>query len=229
VKTALQRRKSVRPFEIKSVENNGEFSGYGSVFNVKDSYGDIVIPGAFSNTLTDWGTKNKLPKMLWQHDSTEPIGVWTEMKEDAHGLFVKGRILLDAGPTERRAYEHIKAGSIDGLSIGYTIAPKGISYDKEQDAYLLKQVNLWEVSPVTFPANGEAGIDAVKSIVDAGPREFERFLREAGLSRSQAKGLMARGFDGLRDPRDADETEDEVVKMAENLLGKMRALRAEGK
>lgn len=217
------RRKSVA-FEVKEVKNTGEFEGYGSVFNVKDSYGDIVIPGAFATSLEEWGKKSKLPKMLWQHDTAEPIGVYLSMKEDDKGLFVKGKILIDAGPTEKRAHEHLKAGSVDSLSIGYSILPGGLSYDKDQQAYLLKQLKLWEVSLVTFPANPEATIDAVKSAIESGPKEFERFLRDAGMSRSQAKGLMARGFDGLRDLREAGDDEDlaEVVKLAKETLNNMR-------
>lgn len=201
----LQTKRITRPFEIKSISAEGEFAGYGSVFGVKDSYGDVVIKGAFAKSLEEWGKKNKLPKMLWQHKMTEPIGVWSKMKEDDHGLYVEGRILLSAGDLERRAYEHLKAGSVDSLSIGYSIAPGGYEYDKNSDAFFLKQIDLWEVSPVTFPANPDATIDSVKSAIEGGPKEFERFLRDAGLSRSQAKGLMARGFEGLRDLREADD------------------------
>lgn len=210
-------------FEVKEVKETGEFSGYGSVFNVKDSYKDMVIKGAFLNSLDAWAKKNKLPKMLWQHDTREPIGVYSEMKEDDHGLYVKGRILLDAGPTERRAYEHMKAGSVDSLSIGYTIPKGGYEYSKDFDAYLLKQIDLWEVSPVTFPANPAALVDAVKSAVQGGPKEFERFLRDAGLSRNEAKALMSKGFDGIRDLRDAGDEEAEAVKNAINALSALRA------
>lgn len=215
-------RKSVRPFKVKEVKENGEFSGYGSVFDVKDAYGDIVIKGAFANSLADWESKGKLPKMLWQHQIDEPLGTYKIMKEDDHGLYVEGKILVDAGPTEKRAYEHLKAGSIDSMSIGYMIPSGGLEYDKEKDAYLLKQIDLWEVSLVTFPANTEAMVDQVKTLIASGPKDFERFLREAGLSRSQAKGLMARGFDGLRDLRDADEDSQGVVKSLESMLNALK-------
>jgi uncharacterized protein len=222
------RRKAVVPFErTKEVSGTGTFSGYGSVFNVKDAYGDIVIPGAFAKSLADWKKKGKMPKMLWQHDTHEPIGPWTKMEEDETGLAVEGQILVDAGPLEKRAYAHLKAGTIDSLSIGYSIAPKGYEYDQEQDAFLLKQINLWEVSLVTFPANPDALIDSVKSVLD-NPREFERFLRDAGLSRSQAKGLMSRGYDGLRDLREAEDGDlKEVMKSLQKSIDTMRELRAE--
>lgn len=212
------------PIHLKSVSDKGEFTGYASVFDVKDDYGDIVIKGAFAKSLVDWSADGKLPKMLWQHQVAEPVGVYSKMVEDDRGLYVEGRILVDAGPTERRTYEHLKAGSIDGLSIGYTIPSGGIEYDKGRDAYLLKQIDLWEVSLVTFAANPEATVEQVKSATQS-ERDFERFLRDAGLSRSQAKGVVARGFAGLRDLREA-ETEDRVMKAAEQTLATLRALRA---
>ena len=221
-------KKLVRPFEIKSLEKDGTFTGYGSVIDVKDYYGDIVIKGAFAKSLDEWKAKGALPPMLWQHDAAEPIGTYSKMQEDDHGLMVEGRILLEAGPVEQRAYQHVKAGSVRGLSIGYSIAPGGLEYDKAQDAYLLKQLNLWEVSPVTFPANDQAEIGTVKSAIDGGPKEFERFLRDAGLSRSQAKGLMARGFDSLRELRDADDEDGikDAVNTMQKTLDTMRGLRA---
>lgn len=214
-------RRSTHEFQVKEITEAGEFSGYGSVFNVKDSYGDIVIKGAFAKSLEDWKAKGKMPKMLWQHDSREPIGVWTSMKEDDKGLYVEGRILRDAGDLEKRAYAHLKAGSVDSLSIGYSLSPEGVEYNQEEDAYLLKQINLWEVSPVTFPANPDALIDTVKSAITNGPKEFERFLRDAGLSRSQAKGLMAFGYDGLREADDGQKQDESL----EKLLNNLRALR----
>jgi len=224
--SATLRRKQFA-FEVKEVGADGTFAGYGSVFGVKDQQGDIVVPGAFDRTLKEWGTKGALPPMLWQHDQHEPIGGYTQMTPDEKGLFVKGKILLNAGPTEVRAYEHLKAGSVRGLSIGYSMFAGGTEYDKANDAYMLKAINLWELSVVTFPANPEALVDSVKSILETGaPKEFERFLRDAGLSREQAKGLMARGYEALR-LRDAghEENFETVVKQMQSNLTTLRALR----
>lgn len=218
-------RKSIRPFQVKEITDSGEFTGYGSVFGVKDWYDDIVIKGAFAKSLADWKEKGKLPKMLWQHDVNEPIGIYAEMKEDDHGLFVKGKILKEAGPTEKRAYEHLKAGSIDSMSIGYTIGAGGIEYSKEDDAFMLKEIDLWEVSLVTFPANPEATVSEVKGLIEKGPKEFERFLRDAGLSRSQAKGLMSRGYEGLRDLREADDEGLQLAQQLEKAFSNLRASR----
>ncbi|MFW1676446.1 HK97 family phage prohead protease [Pontibacter sp. JAM-7] len=195
------------PLTIKAVSDSGEFEGYGSVFGNKDSDSDIVVAGAFAASLAEWNSKNRFPAMLWQHDMHEPIGVYTEMKEDEHGLYVKGRLLIEDDPLAKRAHAHMKAGSLGGMSIGYRL--KDWDYDDNKNAWLLKEIDLWEVSLVTFPANEEARISNVKSALDRGvtprPSDVERALREVGFSKSQAQGFMAKGYDAIS-PRDADAT-----------------------
>lgn len=203
----LKRRIDV-PLEVKSVNDAGEFEGYGSVFGVKDSYGDIVVPGAFAKSLSDWSKKERLPAMLWQHKMSEPIGVYSEMREDDRGLYVKGRLLIEGDPLAVRAHTHMKAGSLTGLSIGYIL--NEWEYNKDKDAWLLKEIDLWEVSPVTFPANDEARIEDVKAAITHGEtptqKSIERILRDAGLSRTQAKAFMSGGY-GALSQRDAGELE----------------------
>lgn len=211
----------VAPFEFKASGEDGSFTGYGSVFGVRDSYGDVVERGAFKASLDVWAGKKKLPKMLYQHRTGEPIGVWTRMVEDEKGLAVEGRLLLEV-QRAKEAYALMKAGALDGLSIGYV--PVKEAWDKDTQTNRLKEIDLWEVSPVTFGANPEALIEGVKAAVES-PREFERFLREAGLSRSQAKGLMARGYEGLRDLREAGGEELEAVK--QEILSLTRAMGAQ--
>ncbi|WP_074025397.1 HK97 family phage prohead protease [Xenorhabdus eapokensis] len=193
------------PLKIKSVSDSGEFEGYGSVFGVKDSYDDIVLPGAFANTLKQWGDKGSLPALLWQHRMDEPIGIYTEMKEDETGLYLKGRLLIDDDPLAKRAHAHMKAGSLSGLSIGYIL--KDWEYDRSKEAFLLKELDLWEVSLVTFPANDEARVGNVKSAFARGElpsqKSIERVLRDVGLSRTQAKAFMAEGY-GALSLRDAE-------------------------
>lgn len=195
------------PLKLKSVSESGEFEGYGSVFGVKDSYDDIVVPGAFTSSLAAWKAKNALPSMLWQHQIAEPIGVYTEMREDDVGLFVKGRLLIDDDPLARRAHAHMKAGSLTGLSIGYIL--KDWEYDRTKEAFLLKDIDLWEVSPVTFPSNDEARVSDVKSAFARGDlpsqKSIERVLRDVGLSRTQAKAFMSGGYSTLS-LRDAEDT-----------------------
>ncbi|MEY0008632.1 HK97 family phage prohead protease [Providencia rettgeri] len=194
------------PLKIKSVTDSGEFEGYGSVFGVKDSYADIVMPGAFLNSLNQWKEKESLPAMLWQHKMSEPIGIYTEMREDSTGLYVKGRLLIDDDPLSKRAHAHMKAGSLSGLSIGYIL--KDWEYDRNKDAFLLKEIDLWEVSLVTFPSNDEARVSDVKSAFARGElptqKSIERVLRDVGLSRIQAKAFMAKGYDALS-LRDAEQ------------------------
>lgn len=193
------------PLKLKSVSDSGEFEGYGSVFGVKDSYDDVVVPGAFSGSLQAWKEKNSLPAMLWQHQMDEPIGVYTEMKEDDVGLYVKGRLLIDDDPLAKRAHAHMKAGSLTGLSIGYML--KDWEYDRTKEVFLLKEIDLWEVSPVTFPSNDEARVSDVKSAFARGEmpsqKSIERVLRDVGLSRTQAKAFMAGGY-GALPQRDAE-------------------------
>lgn len=196
-------------FKVKSVTDTGEFEGYGSVFGVKDSYSDIIVKGAFQKSLDRWKEKGQMPAMLWQHKMDEPIGIYTEMSEDDNGLILKGRLLIEDDPLAKRAHAHMKAGSLSGLSIGYTL--NEYDYDKEKDAFILKDIDLWEVSVVTFPANEEARISDVKTAVKAGlektlddgeipqPALVERCLRDAGFTRKQSKAFMANGFKALRD------------------------------
>ena len=194
------------PLKLKSVSDSGEFEGYGSVFGVKDSHDDIILPGAFATSLAAWKSKGGMPAMLWQHQMAEPIGVYTEMKEDEVGLFVKGRLLIDDDPLAKRAHAHMKAGSLTGLSIGYVL--KDWEYDRDKDAFILKNIELWEVSPVTFPSNDEARVSDVKSAFARGdtpaPKNIERVLRDVGLSRTQAKAFMASGYSALSQRDAAD-------------------------
>lgn len=208
------------PLTVKSVSDTGEFEGYGSVFGVEDSYGDVVVRGAFSASLERWAAKGRLPALLWQHNMSEPIGVYTEMREDETGLYVKGRLLIDADPLAKRAHGHMKAGSLSGLSIGYML--DDYEYDKEKGIWILKAIDLWEVSLVTFPANDEARISDVKSLLERGetppPSKVEKALREVGFSGTQAKAFMAKGYSAIT-PREAGA--DEALQTLKSLIAKM--------
>lgn len=208
------------PLTVKSVSDTGEFEGYGSVFGVEDSYGDVVVRGAFSASLERWAAKGRLPALLWQHNMSEPIGVYTEMREDDTGLYVKGRLLIDADPLAKRAHGHMKAGSLSGLSIGYML--DDYEYDKEKGIWILKAIDLWEVSLVTFPANDEARISDVKSLLERGetppPSKVEKALREVGFSGTQAKAFMAKGYSAIT-PREAGA--DEALQSLKSLIAKM--------
>lgn len=182
----------------------GVIEGYGSVFDVVDQGGDIVAQGAFSKSLQ----VGRKVKMLAQHDPNRVIGVWDEMAEDGNGLRVKGRILttVNAG---REAYELVKAGAMDGLSIGYRTVK---SMDRNGRRVIM-QADLWEVSLVTFPMNEAARVDSVKA-ADMARDELERLLTlRAGLSRSVARKLLASGYDGIKDMRGAVDGADELAEL----------------
>lgn len=177
-----------------------EFEGYGSVFGVVDSYQDVVLPGAFQATLAKAMATSRMPAMLWQHDPSQVIGVWRVMQEDSRGLYVKGE-LADT-QLGREAYALLKLGALSGLSIGYSVT--GERYDRTRDVRELTGIELWETSLVTFPANAESRVAAVKDAQALGYRGLERILREAGLSRSEAKAIASGGMRALRDAADVD-------------------------
>lgn len=215
----MKLKRIARPFELKSVTDEGTFAGYGSVFGNEDSYGDVVEPGAFAETLKTWAKKGGLPPMLWQHRHDEPIGIYEKMFEDDHGLYVEGRLLIDDDPLAKRAHAHMKAGSIGGLSIGYSIPKGGGTWDDEAGVYRLSQIRLWELSVVTFPANEEATIDTVKALdfIET-ERDFEMFLRDAGLSRADAKAAAGHGWKGVQARRDVGSDDALEVQQFRDLL-----------
>jgi HK97 family phage prohead protease len=131
-------------------------SGYASLFGLRDQGGDVVQKGAYALSLKAMAAAGCQVKMLWQHDPAQPIGVWDEVREDARGLFVKGRILIEV-EKGREAAALLTAGAIDGLSIGY----KTVKAERDgKGNRLLSQLELWEVSLVTFPMLQEARVSA---------------------------------------------------------------------
>ncbi|MGB1540284.1 MAG: HK97 family phage prohead protease, partial [Rickettsiales bacterium] len=141
------------------LDDAGRFSGYASIFNVVDNQNDLMAEGAFKQTLLE---NQGDVKLLWQHDFAEPIGVFTKIVEDARGLYVEGRLLLDI-QRAKEAHALLKAGAIGGLSIGYV--PVKYRIDPETGVRILEEVALYEVSVVTFPANAHATVQAVKETV----------------------------------------------------------------
>ncbi len=177
-------------FELKALNDDGSFDGYGSVFGVKDSYDEIVEQGAFAESLAAHRSKGTMPALLWQHRSGEPIGVYTEMAEDGIGLKVSGQLALKTS-RGAEAYELLKMKAISGLSIGFVTRED--SYDRVTRIRTLKRVDIWECSLVTFPANDSARVQGVKNIeLIESIRDAEKYLRDAGFSRSEAVALLSR-------------------------------------
>jgi uncharacterized protein len=188
-------------FELKGLTEEGTFEGYGSVFGVVDAYEEVVAPGAFQASLAFHKANGTMPKLLWQHNAREPIGVFTEMSEDGKGLLVRGKICLET-QTGKEAYALLKMGAVDGLSIGFFT--KRYEYDRETGIMTLLEIDLWEVSVVTFPANGDARIDGVKADLPKTPRDFEKFLRDQGFPKAMARGITGKGFEAGRDAQEPD-------------------------
>lgn len=140
-------RKFSRFGEMLKVQDNSVIQGYASLFGAVDQGGDVVAPGAYSASLTALETSGSRVKMLWQHDPMQPIGVWEELREDSRGLWVKGRLLTEIARGGEAA-ALIAAGAIEGLSIGYRTKR---ARQADSGRRVLTEVELWEVSLVTFP------------------------------------------------------------------------------
>lgn len=167
---------------------NGLIEGYASTFGTVDGAGDTVLPGAFAESLENRSTP---VRMFYQHDRSQVIGKWLEIREDDVGLFVVGE--LTPGHTlANDVYASLKHGAIDGLSIGFRPAKDGMK-KIAGGGRILGKVDLVEISAVTLPANTEATILNVKSDIESidSLRECEKFLRDAGFSRSMAKAFIS--------------------------------------
>lgn len=196
--------------EVKSLSDDGKFAGYGSVFGVKDSYNDIVEKGAFAASLDRMSRDGEFVRMLWQHNWDEPIGVYPVLKEDDHGLYNEGELVMEV-QRAKEAHALMKRGALRGMSIGYV--PKVSEVDKKSGITVLKEVDLWEISLVTFPANPAAKVTQVRSV-----RDFERMLtRDAGFSRSEALIIINEGFKALEGTRDAADDEAALKALADNI------------
>ena len=200
---------------IKAEEGEeGTFYGYGSIFNNTDLGNDVVVNGAFTKSLARTGPKGV--KLLYQHKSDMPIGVFEEIEEDGKGLKVKGRLALGT-QAGREAYELLKMGALDGLSIGFRVSPKGQEYDGKSKKRFIKEVDLMEISLVTFPMNPKARVRSVKG-EEVSIREWENGMRDAfALSRSEAK-VAAKAVHEAFNQRDADESKSDVAVSAINSL-----------
>ncbi|GBF27113.1 hypothetical protein MnTg02_02158 [bacterium MnTg02] len=189
--------------DLKRVDADGLFEGYASLFGREDQGHDVVLPGAFRDSLRSRRVNGI--KMLFQHDPNELIGAWIEIREDAKGLYVKGKLMLEVARA-REILSLMRAGVLDGLSIGFrTVIGRR---DSKTGVRHLQKIDLWEISVVTFPMLADARISSVKRRLFAGAlpteREFERWLtRDAGLTRSQARTVIGSGFKALTAMQDA--------------------------
>ena len=210
--------REVRSFalQIKAAGDDGTVEGYGSVFGVRDNYDDVISKGAFVQSLKDHKAAGTMPAMLWQHSADHPIGIWTEMVEDDKGLRIKGQLAMET-VKGKEAHALLKLGAINGLSIGFM--SKQWVYDRDTEVRTLTEIDLWEVSLVTFPANEKARITNVKASPDevTTPKDAERALREAGFSKADATALVARVMRMGEERRESAQSTAQAMKAAYRL------------
>jgi HK97 family phage prohead protease len=227
----------------------GSFAGYLAVFGNQDSNDDVIEPGAFAKTLSEYRMAGAMPPMLLNHagipfgavttTSLLPIGVWTEMVEDSKGLAVKGR--LDPMDTDlgKQIYAGLRNRTVKGLSIGFTATEFKRGTKADGPNRFISALKLYEGSIVWSPGNPLANVDSVKSSLDAilhqtrqrlgieifdikNVRHIDTLLREAGMSRSEAKATLARGFkSSMTTPREAGATS-----ALDGLLAELRSVNA---
>ena len=229
MQTALNLR-----LDIKRL-SQGQFEGYGSTFGNVDKGGDVVVQGAFAQTLADHKAGGTMPAMFWMHRPDQVPGAWLDMREDEDGLYVKGQLAETSLGGEMRALLEMKA--VRGLSIGYRTIESDFTRSGER---LLKQVDLVEVSIVSLAMNPLAAVNAVKARLSSNgeyvptEREFEGTLRDAGLSRQVARHICAKIFDesapggmpggsGLREADSIDSDVTEALSKMHGLLDRIGA------
>jgi HK97 family phage prohead protease len=219
-------------FKVKAADDEGQIEGYVSVFGVRDSYNEVVMPGAFADSLAKHKREGTNPLMLWQHNPDEPIGVWNELSDDGTGLNGKGQLLKGVKRADE-ALIMLKAGAIQGMSIGYRevdVTPA----DATNPRKLLK-LDLLEASIVSFPANRRARVDSVKSegrfanfaqrLRDGDPpsiKEFEDILREAGVPKAMAVQIASVGY--AKAVRSDSEGSEAIVKSMGDAIASLKAI-----
>ncbi|MEM7671083.1 MAG: HK97 family phage prohead protease [Pseudomonadota bacterium] len=179
-------------FECKA-SSQGTVEGIASVFNgPPDSHGDVVAAGAFHKSLSSHAKAKTSPAMLWSHDQSRPVGKWIKLSETQNGLEVKGQVNLKTA-AGRDAFEHLRAGDMTGLSIGFNIPSGGASY--EGNKRIVREIELHEISLVALPSQNLARVKEVRSLQSRA--EFRDLLRNQGFPRRAAEKLATGGWPAL--------------------------------
>ncbi|MGX1087429.1 HK97 family phage prohead protease [Pseudomonas sp. AP3_22 TE3818] len=178
------------PFELKTVDDAGNFEGYAAVFNNVDLGDDVILPGAFTRVKT---TRSGKLKLALYHDLTRLVGL-ADFTQDDHGLLVKGKV-NQAVSYAKDAYELMRAGILDSMSIGFNTLKADFEERAGRTVRIIKEAELWEASFVPFGMNPEAQVLSVKSDI----RLFENALRDRmGLSQKEAAAVASLGYPALR-------------------------------
>ena len=215
--------------EVKEIDADGRIVGYAAVYGNVDRGGDVILPGAFAKSCERNRVEGYRPKMLWQHDPSQVIGVWDTITEDSKGLLTQGRVLSKVAKGAE-VLELLRAKAIDGLSIGYKTIDAEMRPTERGAIREIKEAELWETSVVTFPMNTEATVTDVKQLQS--PREVERLLIKSGVPSRFAKLLSLYGFEGAmarlnkesRDEAEAKATQEAISSLLANLNGLKEAL-----
>lgn len=210
--------------DLKSVDADGAFEGYASLFGREDLSRDVVVRGAFADSLRARGARGI--RMLFQHDPAQPIGVWDEIAEDAKGLYARGRLMAEVSKA-REVMSLMKAGALDGLSIGFKAIKA--KRDARSGVRRLEKIDLWEISVVTFPMLPDARVASLKARPFAAgvptARDVERWLtRDGGLTRGEARALMRDGVKGFQALREAGLGESEAARLAQRMRDAARRI-----
>lgn len=194
------------PIEIKEVDiEKGVFEGHAAVFDNIDAVGDVIVPGAFNASIKRKGVRGI--RLLWQHNPSKPIGVFKELREDETGLYFKAQLALGGNvPQALEAHELLQMGAVDRMSIGFNVAKRDdMEWDRDRNVRVIKKVDLWEASVVTFPANPKARVRRVKSMEDFSEEDMRGILHNVseytigalGIRASAQKKLVADTVDAL--------------------------------
>src|SRR6185436_12724282 len=236
----FEEKRLARPFTVKSVDDAGTIEGHGAVFDyphetsswaLGPEWKDIIRPGAFSKTLAEHKKIGTVPMMLWMHQRGNIPGAWRSAAEDGDGLALQGQVSKAAiSPSGVPVYELLKMGAVTGLSIGFRVTKH--SLDQEKKTREILSVELSEVSIVDIPGGPRARITDVKGHDPKNIQFLEGVLRDAGLSRKEAKALLAEGFGALRDAaaeeppnlRDADRDGGSTESIADLIRGLAKAV-----
>jgi HK97 family phage prohead protease len=220
--------RQTRDFNLKlnDVGGDGIIEGYASVFDVVDSYKDVIAPGAFKRTLAAWKASGRKLPVLWQHDEYNPIGVTLDAMEDETGLAVRAQLITEVQQA-RDAHALAKAGALGGMSIGFSIPNKASDgnaatvWDEERQVQIIREVRLWEYSLVTFPANEAATIDNVKAAanaLEAATATFAAHYSDTIKLLREMRTLLETAQRPDRTSRDTDAALTDVLSEARQLL-----------
>lgn len=204
--------------EVKA-SGQGVVEGLASVFNgPPDSFGDVVAPGAFAKSIASHRAEKTSPLMLWAHDTARPVGRWTDVSEKRDGLHVRGLMNLKT-TAGRDAWEHVRAGDVRGLSIGFRVPEGGAKFSG--DKRHVSEVELLEVSLVAMPAQPLARVTETRSVRNRA--EFRDLLRATGLPRRAAEKLASGGWPALAGETPQESETREIARQMRELAARIKA------